>query len=93
MRPYATVPVIDRPLEGDGTFDGLRHAADGGHEAVAHGLALGAAVRCEDLVRDALVLAEETLRPRSSPTRDMTSVWPTRAVKGMFRTVRQVGSV
>src|SRR5262249_55950498 len=46
-------------LEGDGALDGLLGAAEGGHEAVAHGFDFGAAVGREGFAGKALVLAQD----------------------------------
>ena len=46
-------------LQGDGALDGFGDAAERGHEAVAHRLDLGAAVRLQHFARDPLVLAED----------------------------------
>src|SRR5438093_4373085 len=45
-------------LQGDGAFDGAGDAAERRHEAVAHRLHFGAAVRLQDFAGDALVLAQ-----------------------------------
>src|SRR3990172_9132731 len=58
MRPYARVPLLERPLDGNGTLQRLGRRAERRHEAVAHGLDLAAAVRLQTVARDALVLAE-----------------------------------
>src|SRR3989337_1249973 len=53
------VPLLERPLHGDGALQRARGGAERGHETVAHRLHLRAAVGGEALADDALMLAEE----------------------------------
>src|SRR3972149_11574943 len=62
MRPYAPIAFIERPLDGDGALQRLHRRPERRHEAVAHGLDLGAAVGAEALAGDALVLAQDLSR-------------------------------
>src|SRR3990172_10443113 len=59
MRPCPSVPLLERPLDGNGALQDPRRRAERRHEAVTHSLHLGAAVSGEALPDDALVLAEE----------------------------------
>src|SRR3990170_4208593 len=59
MRPYAGVAFSERPLDGGGALQRLHRRPERGHEAVAHGLDLGAAVVAEAVADDALVLAQD----------------------------------
>src|SRR3989304_3615281 len=59
MRPYPSGPIDDGPLYGDRALQRLRHAAEGRHEPVTHGLDLRAAVGAQALARYALVLPQD----------------------------------
>src|SRR3990172_13232181 len=62
MRPYPSVPLLERRLDGNGALQRLRRRGERGHEAVAHGLDLGAAVGAQALAGDALVLPQHLPR-------------------------------
>ena len=56
---HVVVAFVEGPLQGHCAFNGPGDAGERGHEAVPHRLDLGAAVRFQDVARDALVLAED----------------------------------